>query len=137
MSEQIIKGGCQCGSVRYVATGVPLLAAICHCGTCRRANAAPAVAWAMFTKGQVQFIGGEPKTYAASSEVERGFCEKCGTPLTFEADFLPGLIDITVGSFDDPEAVKPTMHYWHSKHLSWAEFADSLPRHPEFPPFEQ
>ncbi len=113
-----------------------MMVAICHCTTCRRANAAPAVAWGMFEKGQVKFTATEPKKFAASPEVERGFCEECGTPLTFEAEYLPGLIDITVGSFDDPELVKPTMHYWHSKHLSWAEYADSLPRHPEFPPVE-
>ena len=129
-----MEGGCQCGKVRYVITGEPLMIAICHCTTCRRANAAPVVAWAMFSKSQVEFPQAKPSKYSASSEAKRGFCEHCGTQLTFEATYLPGLIDITVGSLDDPESVKPSMHYWHSKHLSWAEFADALPRHPEFPP---
>lgn len=136
MSEQKIEGGCQCGAVRYEITGAPMVTAICHCTTCRRANGAPVVAWAMFEKGQVQFATEQPKKFAASSEVQRGFCAKCGTPISFEAEYIPGLIDITVGSFNDPEAVKPTLHYWHSRHLSWAEFADSLPRFPEFPPME-
>ena len=36
---------------------------------------------------------------------------------------------------DQREALlPPQFHYWHSKHLAWAEFADGLPRHPEFPP---
>ena len=137
MSEQRIEGGCQCGAIRYAITGEPIMAAVCHCSTCRRANGAPAVAWAMFDQGQVQFTAAEPKKFAASSEVERGFCAECGTPISFEAEYLPGLIDITIGSFDDPEAANPTMHYWHSKHISWAEFADALPRYPEFPPLEQ
>jgi len=47
------------------------------------------------------------------------------------------VLDIAIGSLDNPETVKPSLHYWHSRHLSWAEFADSLPRHPEFPPFGQ
>ena len=137
MSERNIEGGCQCGAVRYVLTGEPVLSAICHCSTCRRANGAPAVAWAMFDKRQLKFTAAQPKKFAPSDGVERGFCAKCGTPISFEAEYLPGLVDITVGSFDDPEAVKPMMHYWHSKHLSWAEFADSLPRYAEFPPLEQ
>ena len=137
MLKQKTEGGCQCGSIRYVITGDPLMAAICHCSICRRANGAPAVAWAMYDEGQVQFVSGAPKKYSASEDVKRGFCPECGTPISFEAEYLPGLIDITVGSFDDPEAVQPTMHYWYSRHLSWAEFADLLPRYPEFPPLEQ
>lgn len=137
MSEQKIAGGCQCDAVRYVITGEPVMAAICHCSTCRRATGAPAVAWAMFEKDQVQYTGREPKKFAASIGAQRGFCPDCGTPISFEAEYMPGLIDLTVGSFDNPEAVKPTLHYWHSEHVSWSEFADTLPRYPEFPPIEQ
>jgi hypothetical protein len=102
---------------------------------CRRAHAAPAVAWAMYQEGQVNFSKAQPKSFASSPEAKRSFCEVCGTQISFTASFLPGLIDITVGSLDNPETVKPTLHYWYSKHLSWAEFADTLPRHPELPPF--
>lgn len=136
MTEQTIEGGCQCGSVRYRIAGAPVLAAICHCSMCRRAHAAPAVAWAMYAQGQVQFTKNEPQSYASSDQAKRGFCANCGTQLTFTADFLPGLIDIAIGSLDHPQALQPTLHYWHSKHLAWAEFADDLPRHPEFPPME-
>ena len=137
MSDQGTEGGCQCGAVRYVTKGEPVVVAVCHCSTCRRANGAPVVAWAMFKKGQVQFTSGEPKKFVASESVKRGFCAECGTPISFEAEYLPGFIDITVGSFDNPEEMKPTMHYWHSKRLSWAAFDDSLPRYPEFPPLDQ
>ena len=36
---------------------------------------------------------------------------------------------------DNPESIQPSLHYWHSRHLSWVGFADNLPRHSEFPPF--
>ncbi|WP_078118573.1 GFA family protein [Thiosocius teredinicola] len=137
MPKQNIEGGCQCGAVRYVIEGEPIMAAICHCSTCRKANAAPAVAWAMFESGQVAFVAGQLKKYEASEEAIRGFCAECGTQISFEAEYLPGLIDITVGSFDKPESIQPSMHYWYSRHLSWAEFSDELPRYPEFPPVEQ
>ena len=137
MPKQNIDGGCQCGSVRYVIEGEPIMTAICHCSTCRTANAAPAVAWAMFESPQVKFKAGRLKTYEASEEATREFCPECGTQISFKAEYLPGLIDITVGSFDSPESVQPSMHYWYSRHLSWAEFADSLPRYPEFPPVDQ
>lgn len=130
-----LEGGCQCGNIRYRIDAEPMMAAICHCNSCRRAHAAPSVAWALFELGQVQFTGPRPKEYAASAEVQRGFCPDCGTPICFRGSYLPGLIDISIGSLDDPESVEPRFHFWYSSHLSWAEYADDLPRHAEFPPF--
>ncbi len=134
MSAIEYTGGCQCGQVRYRARGEPIAAAICHCTTCRRAHSAPAVAWAMFPMEQVDFEGGEAKQYQGSPDASRRFCPNCGSQVSFTADYLPGLIDIAIGSLDEPEAIQPAFHFWHSKHLAWAEFADDLPRYAEFPP---
>ncbi len=134
MDTQNLSGACQCGDIHYELIGEPLLAAICHCSMCRRANAAPMVAWAMFHESQVHFRGAPLRYYASSSEAQRGFCPRCGSQISFTASFLPGLIDITLGSLDEPEALRPTLHYWHDRHLSWVVLADGLPRHPELPP---
>lgn len=130
------QGGCQCGAVRYATTGAPLAVALCHCTMCRRAHAAPAVAWALFTQAQVRFTRAQPAIYASSAEAARGFCAACGTQISFTADYLPGMIDLTVGSFDHPAALPPQFHYWDSERLPWVEFADRLPRHHAFPPLE-
>ncbi len=131
MADSELRGGCLCGAVRYIVAGEPVLSAICHCTMCRRAHAAPAVAWAMFQESQVSFDKVRPHDFASSPEAKRGFCSVCGTQISFTASFLPDLIDIAIGSLDRPESIKPTLHYWYSKHLSWVEFADGLPRYPE------
>lgn len=136
MTEQQHEGGCQCGAIRYRITGAPLFAAMCHCMACRRAHAAPAVAWAMFQEAQVSFLAGQPKEYASSAEGRRGFCPACGSQICFTASFIPGLIDIAIGSLDHPEVLPPTLHYWESKRLPWMQFSDGWPRFPELPPFE-
>jgi hypothetical protein len=92
------------------------------------------VAWIMFQASQVEFTHGRPKHYDSSPGATRGFCAACGTQICFTADYIPGLIDLTVGSLDQPASVEPAMHYWDSKRLPWVRFADNLPRHAEFPP---
>lgn len=135
--QKKFEGGCQCGDVRYSIEGDPVMSALCHCTQCRRAHAAPAVAWAMFADAQVRFTNGTARQFQSSAEAQRGFCARCGSQITFTADYLPGLIDIAIGSLDDPEAIAPTLHCWHSEQLSWADFKDELPRHPEFPPQDE
>jgi hypothetical protein len=120
--------------VRYEATGEPIMIAMCHCSMCRRAGAAPAIAWAMYREEQVRMTAAAPATYASSPPARRSFCARCGTQISFTAEFIPGLVDLTVGSFDRPEDLHPSLHYWDSKRLPWVSFADELPRYPEFPP---
>jgi hypothetical protein len=131
-----VEGGCQCGAVRYRISGEPVMTALCHCSRCRRANAAPAVAWVMYSEEQVSFPATQPQTYESSPGCRRGFCARCGTQISFTADYIPGLIDLTIGSLDKPEEMAPVFHYWDSKRLPWMQFADTLPKHPEFPPQE-
>ena len=83
MPDQLLEGGCQCGAVRYRIDGSPALAALCHCSMCRRAHAAPAVAWAMYQRSQVSFTGEPPTTYESSPGAQRAFCPRCGTQISF------------------------------------------------------
>src|SRR3546814_8890935 len=112
MPDKNFNGGCQCGAVRYQAKGEPIMAAICHCSMCSRPNAAPVVAWAMFEDSQVTFTRPRPRNFASSQGAEHGFCGTSCTPISFTAEYIPGLIDITIGSLDQPDSIKPELHYW-------------------------
>jgi hypothetical protein len=90
----------------------------------------------MFRQEQVRFTKRKPAEFASSPGARRGFCPTCGTPLSFTGSAIPGLIDITIGSLDRPEALAPTLHYWDSKRLPWMKFADGLPVYPQLPPFD-
>ena len=92
------------------------------------------MAWAMFPEVSFTIVSGELSKFASSRGVERGFCGRCGTQLTFSAEFLPGLVDVTIGSLDDPERLPPQMHMWESRRVCWLETSDSWPRYAELPP---
>src|SRR5262245_51849861 len=134
MASDALHGGCFCRAIRYVIRGTPRVVAYCHCSMCRRSAGAPVTAWAMFDAGAFEFEQGTPRVHASSPGVERRFCGDCGTPLTYMSDGIPGLVDVTVGSMDRPEALPPQVHVWDGNRIPWVQLADDLPRHRELPP---
>jgi hypothetical protein len=127
-------GGCLCGAVRYELLDEPLAVIFCHCGSCRRHTGAAVVTLVGMRRDDVRFTQGERAIYPSSPGVGRGFCSQCGTPLTWEGDGeeLGPLIELHVGSFDDPNAFAPECHIHHDERLRWFEVADELPRHHEW-----
>jgi hypothetical protein len=119
-------GGCQCGAVRYELLVASDHASICHCRMCQKASGGPFVAFARVKKGQLRWTRGVPSVFRSSSLVERGFCSTCGTPLTYNFLDRPS-ISVTVGSLDDPEAVRPELQYGVEGTLSWFATLPSLP----------
>ena len=67
---------------------------------------------------------GKPAYFASSNFVNRGFCEKCGTPLTYEA---PDGIALAIGAFDHPETLAPRVQFGIEGKLPYADTIPSLP----------
>ncbi len=132
MSETLAPrtGGCGCGAVRFEALGPPLWIAHCHCADCRRATAAPMSTYAGFQRSGVRWTVGAPATHPSSPGVTRGFCGRCGTPLSYRGARWPDEIHLFVCTFDDPAAFAPQAHVYAAEQLPWLHLADSLPRHP-------
>lgn len=119
-------GGCQCGAVRFRVTGALKDSSICHCRMCQKAFGAyyaPLVS----TRGAVlEWTRGMPKHFRSSNYVLRGFCENCGTPLTYEA---PDGIAIAAGAFDDPAVLPPVVQYGVEGKLAFVDALHALPEH--------
>ena len=126
-----VTGGCMCGAVRYEAPE-PHSVIYCHCKDCRRHTGAPVVSFAGYIKDEIKWTGDERKIYASSPGIGRGFCGKCGTPLTWEGyvEELGGdLIEVFISTTDDTDALVPQFHIWHDERLDWFDTADDLPRY--------
>lgn len=128
------EGGCLCGAVRYRISAAPHDAGYCHCRMCQRAAGAPVVAWLTMASEGFVWTKAAPAAYRSSPGAERLFCPTCGTPMVFRADAEPDLLDVTLASLDEPDAVRPDHHGWTSSRIAWFETRDDLPRHPEGSP---
>lgn len=127
-------GGCMCGIVRYELIEKPISIIHCHCQSCRRHTGAPMVTLVGMKKDHVRFTQGERAIFESSPGVGRGFCSQCGTPLTWEGDGeeLGPLVEIHIGTLDNPSAFVPESHLHHDERIPWFEVADELPRHHEW-----
>lgn len=122
MSEQrkpVLTGGCQCGAVRYALFAKPQRTGICHCRMCQKAVGGPFFAWAAANHTDLAWTRGAPAQFTSSSAADRGFCARCGTPLTFRYRRRPGHIDVSLGSLDDPASVMPTQVMGTESRLRW------------------
>jgi hypothetical protein len=134
MSGATLEGGCLCKAFRYRVAGIPLFSIICHCGTCRRASAAPSVAWVTFERHQVEFLAGSARTsrsYESSPGVVRSFCGTCGSAISYETDSSPSTIDLTTLSLDDPMAFPPTAEAWLEHRVAWEAVNLALDQYPQ------
>ena len=133
----ILAGGCHCGAIRYEVEGEPLTHALCHCSDCRRHAGAPMVAWTMYPEASLKVTQGVPKVYESSKLGRRHFCGNCGTGLFYyNAEMLPGIVDVQSATYDAPEAVPARAHIQVAERIQWMERAHELPQHPRFPPHD-
>ena len=127
--SNLAEGRCLCGAVQYKIEGEPLWAGHCHCASCRRNTGSAIATFAGFRPRQVSFTAAARRFYESSPGARRGFCEKCGTPMSYEAVKYPNEIHMYVGTLDDPELFAPTFHVFYSERINWFDTADDLPRH--------
>jgi hypothetical protein len=122
-----LRGGCLCGALRYEATPDHREGYYCHCRMCQLAFGNTRAAYFNLRKDQVRWMTQPPAYYASSKIARRGFCNRCGTPLSFE--FLDSeRMDLSVGSLDEPGLLKPAEHFAFESHVpSWFH-DDGLPK---------
>ena len=130
MAEASYSGGCQCGAIRYRADGELGYPHLCHCRMCQKAAGNYFMPLASVMRTAFKLSRGEPKWFHSSDLVRRGFCGDCGTPLFYdvpEAEF----INITLGSLDDPNAVRPVMQSNTGRKMAWFHALDALSLEPQ------
>ncbi len=123
--SEVRHGGCLCGAVRFECRGAPSLVSYCHCRMCRKATGGPFSVMANFSGDSVTWSR-EPTKRRSSPFAIRGYCEKCGTPLSFQYDDSDH-VSLSVGAFDDADDLSPIQHGGIESRLPWASVDPHLP----------
>src|SRR5262245_15961358 len=133
----MIKGGCQCGAVRYETAAEPILTRLCWCRVCQyfaTGNAAVSVCFP--SKGLA--VSGPMRDFVSIADsgnrMHRRFCPTCGTHLFSEAEARPHLVFIRAGTLDNTSIAHPSAVIWTDKAPSWAWWDTSLTTWPVQPP---
>jgi len=117
MQESGFSGGCQCGAVRFHAgkIGRP---SICHCRMCQKQFGNFFGALVSADQAHLTWTRGQPKLFRSSAKIHRGFCEKCGTPLSYH---YPGGVELAIGAFDTPEVLEPQVQVNFEHRMPWID----------------
>lgn len=126
MTPVTLTGGCLCGAVRYEARPASRDGYYCHCRMCQLAVGNTRAAFFNLRRDAVTWVGAPPTLYASSKLALRGFCGTCGTPISFAYNDSEN-IDLTVGSLDDPAALRPTSHFAVETRIAAWHADDGLP----------
>ena len=116
-----IAGGCQCGAVRFRVSGLGR-ASICHCRMCQKAFGS--FFGPLVTAEGLEWTRGEPRRFESSNVVRRGFCEACGTPLTYEYE---GGVELAIGALDNPALAAPVIQVNPADMLPYFDRLHALP----------
>ncbi len=128
-NDNVTRGRCLCGAIRFEFVGPANWVGHCHCESCRRNTSSPITTFVGVPRSAFRFTGGTAKAYESSPGVRRHFCGDCGVPMAFDADHYPDEIHLYVASLDDPAALQPEFHVYVGEQLPWFEVQDELARY--------
>lgn len=127
MADVIRTGGCLCGAVRYSVRGEPAHVGRCHCGDCRKESGSAFTVYGQWPVEAFELITGEVATYDG-----RGFCARCGSRLLDPPEPGDALVEIRLGSLDDPPfRLKPEAEVWVKRREPWIPSVEGASQHDE------
>ncbi|MCM2292008.1 GFA family protein [Allorhizobium sp. BGMRC 0089] len=123
MSE-VFTGGCQCGAVRFRAEklGRP---SICHCRMCQKQFGSVFAPLVTADQAHLTWTRGQPTLFRSSQKIKRGFCNTCGTPLTYQSE---DGVELAIGAFDHPEKIEPEIQVNYGKRIPWIDHLFEKPK---------
>lgn len=122
-------GSCLCGGVAFTISGDLAPPSVCHCGQCRKQSGhvwssthIPNAAMTFTAKDSLRW-------YQSSPDVQRGFCEICGSFLFWKPD-NEGKMSVSMGALTAPTGVTLARHIFVAGKGDYYDITDDLPQNP-------
>lgn len=129
--DDVVRGSCMCGGVKFHVTEPFRVIHNCHCSRCRHGRAAAHASNGFTSLHGMTFLEGEErlKSYQppGAKFFTQVFCEVCGSKAP-RIDQERELALIPMGSLDDDPGSKPADHIFVADKAGWHEITDDLPQ---------
>jgi hypothetical protein len=113
---------CSCGQLQLKVEGEPVRIAMCHCFECQRRTGAVISNQARFPREQVT-VAGQATAWTRKAESGNAltfhFCPTCGSTVYWENAGFPGLVNVAIGNFADPNFPAPNIAVWEESRHPW------------------
>ncbi len=121
-----LKGGCQCGALRYEIAQAPLMVYCCHCTNCQKISTSAFCISAAVYEAGVSYVAGAPCRTTWTSDAGNArygdFCGDCGVRILHGQTPPIGVLSLRAGTLDDPSRARPAGHIWTKSALPWVRF---------------
>jgi hypothetical protein len=118
-----MRGGCQCGAVRYEVSEEPLTLGMCFCRDCQQQSGSAFGMSLVVPKRGFRLVQGETASFTRPAEsgntTDCHFCPRCGTRLYHLPGSLPGNVNVKPGSLDDASGLEPRLAVWTIRKPAW------------------
>ena len=135
-TQEIRKGGCACGAIRFEITAPIIAIGACHCHKCQKASGGGPNYVALAPKGALNVMQGAPKVFETKGDsgatVGRAFCGDCGTPLWSIPAHEP-FTPVKLGALDENTDLSPAMHIYVESAPDWHNLNDDVPKFAKAP----
>ena len=130
MDSEFQSGGCLCKKITYTFDRAHVISAHhCHCTDCQKSTGSGKATILLIPNESLQ-INGELKYYtvtgSAGSNISRGFCAECGSPLISFVKENPDIKFIKAGSIDDSTWISADSNFWSSTAKSWSPVDETI-----------
>lgn len=124
-----LRGGCQCGAIRYELTQAPLKLYACHCVECRKQSGSAYGIEMEVAHDAVRLVQGTPVQWRTRPFIGAAddctFCPACGTRLWDRSTLTPNVLGLKAGSLDPPVDLSKAIHRWTKFKLPGVEVPKS------------
>jgi|TARA_B110000438_G_C15761814_1_gene627650 hypothetical protein len=123
-------GSCLCGNIQYNFNQSKALSAHhCHCIDCQKSTGSGKATIVIIPEDELS-ITGNLKFYSVTgsqgSQINRGFCQNCGSPVISFMKENPGMKFIKAGTLNDSSWLTIASNFWSSTANNWSPIQDEV-----------